>query len=89
MTDRSEQLDAAILTARLDLELRLVADAVELVGHGASQRVTIAGIRFGDELLERARVMAARAGLRASGLYRTDESGSDLVIERPADEAAP
>jgi hypothetical protein len=89
MTDRTEGLDAGRLTARLDLELRLIADAVELVAHGSSPRVTIAGIRFGDELLERARAMAALAGLRASGLYRTDESGSDLVIERVAEERAP
>ena len=69
---------------RVDTELRMLADALELVGSGASERVTLGGLEFGDQLLARARALAARAGLSVVALYGTDEtSGTDLVIERP------
>ena len=87
-TDRIQGFAAERVTARLDLELSLIADAIELVRRDSSQRVTVAGIRFGSELLERARALAAQAGLRASGLYGADESGTDLVIERVSDPGA-
>lgn len=83
----SESFDRARLIARLDLELRLVADAVEVVAQGRSARVTIGGIRFGDVLLVEAQRMAAAAGLVALALYSVDESWADLVIERPATES--
>jgi hypothetical protein len=70
--------------ARLDIELRMLADAVELVRRGASARVTLGGLTFGEQLLDRARVMAAAHGLLAHALYGTDEStGTALVVERP------
>lgn len=76
------------LNDRIDIELRMLADAVELVRSGASQRVTLGGLQFGDQLLDRARSMAGEAGLQAQPLYSTDESaGTDLVIERPVGQA--
>jgi len=93
MTDRSPSPTDQALTGRVDTELRMLADALELVRSGASERVTLGGLEFGDQLLARARNLAARAGLSVVALYGTDEtSGTDLVIERPqmvGDEAAP
>ncbi len=72
------------LSTRIDIELRMLTDAIELVASGASARVTLGGLRFGAELLDRARGMAARKGLTARALYSTDETaGTDIVIERP------
>ena len=72
------------IEARIDIELRMLADAVELVRRGASARVTLGGLTFGDQLLWRARAMATTHGLDAYALYGTDKTtGTDLVIERP------
>ena len=72
------------IEARIDIELRMLADAVELVRRGATARVTLGGLTFGAQLLERAQAMAAAHGLSAHALYGTDEStGTDLVVERP------
>jgi hypothetical protein len=73
-----------ILSTRIDIELRMLRDAIELVASGASARVTLGGLQFGAQLLPRARGMAARDGLAARALYSTDETaGTDIVIERP------
>jgi hypothetical protein len=73
-----------VLSTRIDIELRMLMDAIELVASGASARVTLGGLQFGAQLLPRARGMAARDGLVARGLYSTDETaGTDIVIERP------
>jgi len=72
------------LSDRVDVELRMLAGAVELVRIGTTRRVTLGGLQFGDQLIDRARTMAGRAGLQVHPLYGTDESGgTDLVIERP------
>jgi hypothetical protein len=85
MSDRSKLPKDPAITWRVDTELRMLADAVELVRSGASERVTLGGLRFGDQLLPRARSLAARAGVSAVGVYGTDESaGTDIVIERQA-----
>ncbi len=84
MADQDPLPDAA-LTWRVDTELRMIADAVELVRRGASVRVTLGGLQFGDQLLMRARKLAASAGLRVIPVYATDETaGTDLIIERPS-----
>jgi hypothetical protein len=66
----------------LQAESDLIRDAVQLVASGASPRVTVAGLRFGDQLLERARAMADAGHLRLVPRWSADESGVDLVIER-------
>jgi hypothetical protein len=79
-----DQLPDAALTWRIDTELRMIVDAVELVRSGASARVTLGGLQFGDQLLMRARKLAESAGLRVVPVYATDETaGTDLIVERP------
>ncbi len=83
MPDQSHPPDAA-LTWRVDTELRMIADAVELVRSGASARVTLGGLQFGDQLLVRARNLAASVGLSIVPVYGTDETaGTDIIVERP------
>ncbi len=85
MADQDSLPDAAF-TWRVDTELRMIVDAVELVRSGASARVTLGGLQFGDQLLVRARKLAESAGLRVVPVYATDETaGTDLVIELPQD----
>jgi hypothetical protein len=70
----------------LEREAGLVHDAIAMVASGRSRRVVVGGIRFGDQLIEPARVMAREAGVRLVPLWTTDEAGVDIAIERIADE---
>jgi hypothetical protein len=62
-------------------ETRLVREAIAMVAAGASTRVVIAGIRFGEALLDSARRMGLESGVRVNPLWRADHSGADIVVE--------
>jgi hypothetical protein len=76
-------VDPAIST--LDRELDLVRGAITMVAAGRAPRVVLAGLRFGEQLVAPAQEMAAKAGVRIIPLWRTDESGADLAVERGRD----
>jgi hypothetical protein len=65
----------------LDQELGLVRDAITLVARGASRRVVVANLRFGDQLLARARQLAREARVRVVPLWMPDDSGADIAVE--------
>jgi hypothetical protein len=67
---------------QLDRELRLVSDAIAMVASGHSPRVTVGGLRLGDELLEPARRLAGQAGVRIVPHWMADEAGVDITVER-------
>lgn len=52
-----------------------------MVAVGASPRVVVAGIRYGESLLESARRMALEAGVRVSLLWKDDHAAADIVVE--------
>lgn len=62
-------------------ELLLAREAIALVASGASPRVVLAGIRFGEIILEPARRIALESGVRVNALRRSTDSGTDLVVE--------
>jgi hypothetical protein len=66
----------------LEHELRLVTEAIEMVASGRAPSVTLAGIRFGDQILARARREADASGVTIRELFAADESGVDLRVER-------
>jgi hypothetical protein len=66
----------------IEHELQLVDDAIGLVASGRYPSVTVAGIRFGDQILAEARRTADANGVRVRQLFPADESGADLVVER-------
>ena len=78
---RNPTFDARLTTSTLEHELQLVSTAVAAVASGELQRVTVAGLRFGDELLPRARALAQAQGLSVRPLFHADEHGTDLVVE--------
>jgi len=45
----------------------------------------VAGLHFGDQLVEPARQMALEAGVRIIPLWPLDERGVDIAVERPVD----
>ncbi len=90
MPPRSDPATDPALHARVDIELRMLADALDLVRSGATERVTLGGLEFGGQILDRARLLADRDGLSASPIYGTDETaGTDIVIERRPPTARP
>lgn len=74
------QLDD-VVPAVLERELRMVREAIAMVAGGTSPRVTLAGLHFGEAVLERATDWAAAAGVRLTPLWRADEAGVDIAIE--------
>ena len=79
---------AALTVSAIEHELSLVREAIAVVGTGQFRSVTVAGLRFGTELLPRARTVAAGRGLIVRPLFHADEHGADLVVERVAEIAS-
>jgi hypothetical protein len=77
-----DPFDARLTSSTLEHELRLVDEALDAVASGRFPSVTVAGLRFGDELLPGARARAAARGLVVRPLFHSGEHGSDLVVER-------
>lgn len=63
-------------------ELETLASAIAMVASGASDRVSVASLRFAAELVEPARRIAAAAGVRVTPLWTIDERDAGLAIER-------
>jgi hypothetical protein len=80
--DSSTDRSAEIVPVTLDPELRQVREAIALVASGGARRATVVGLRLGDALLDRARRDALEAGVRVVPLWRADEDGVDIAIER-------
>jgi hypothetical protein len=70
----------------LEHEMNLVNEAIGMVASGASRRVVVAGLRFGEALIAPATSMAAEAGVRLVPLWMPDDAGADIAIERIVDE---
>ncbi|HEY3162907.1 MAG TPA: hypothetical protein VGJ71_01030 [Candidatus Limnocylindrales bacterium] len=82
--DAAKSLDAEPLES-IERELRLVREAISLVAGGASQRVVLAGIEHGEELLDTGRRLALAAGVRMVRLSREIDGPADLAVERIRD----
>jgi hypothetical protein len=74
---------ADAVSVRLEHEVALIRDAIALVASGGAPRVVVAGLKLGDALLPTARRMADQAGVRIVPLWRADEAGLDVAVERP------
>ena len=88
-SNAADRFDARLTSATLEHELELVDEAIDAVASGRFPTVTVAGLRFGDELLPRARARADLRGLVVRPLFHAGEHGSDLVVERPVAEGNP
>jgi hypothetical protein len=69
------------IRAGLDHEARLVMEAILLVSSGGSPRVTVAGLQYGEQVLEASGPVAAARRVRLVPLWTDDERGADLVVE--------
>ena len=75
---------AGAVERQLDREIGLVNDAIAMVASGASPRVTVAGLRLGEQVLDPARELARQAGVRIVPHWSVDESGVDIAVEHGA-----
>jgi hypothetical protein len=65
----------------MERETRLVREAIAMVAQGASTRVVVAGIRYGEPLLDTARRLALESGVRVIPIWKDDHSGADIAVE--------
>ena len=76
-----------ILTEHLAGEIADVTASIELVRTGVADRITLTGMRFGQELTERLRPSAASRGVSLEASFWPDDSLADVLVSR-ADAAA-
>lgn len=78
-----DQVDrsADVVPRTLELEMQLIREAIAMVASGASKRVVVAGIQFGDTLLDSGRRLALEAGVRLVPLWKADDAGTDIAVE--------
>jgi hypothetical protein len=70
----------------LEYELELVRSAVLMVASGGAPRVSLGGLRFGEELVEPARKLALAAGVRIVPRWASGDEGTGISVERISDE---
>jgi hypothetical protein len=73
---------AETVPVTVEHEVGLIRGAIALVASGGAPRVVVAGLRLGEALLPTARRMALEAGVRIVPLWRADEAGLDVAVER-------
>jgi hypothetical protein len=67
---------------QLDHEMDLVEGAIRMVASGEATTVRLAGLHFGEHLLEQAGLQASAVGVRVSALWTsTDEGPVGLLVE--------
>ena len=69
------------LRERLDGELRLVEEAILFVASSGAPRVTVAGLRMGEAILDAARRLAADAGVSIVPLWVPDDGRVAIRVE--------
>jgi hypothetical protein len=66
---------------QIDYERDLVESAIAMVATGGSTRVTVAGIRYGEELLGEATKLAQAKGVTVRPLWGLGDGMVDIVVE--------
>lgn len=74
--------DMGTTAHRLAGEIRDVEAAIALVRSGAASRVTLAGLRFAEPVLQRLGAQARREGIALDPLYWPEDAGCDVVVRR-------
>jgi hypothetical protein len=84
--DQSADRSGTRVGRTLEYEMNLVREAIAMVSGGASRRVIVGGISFGETLLVRAQGLAEEAGVRLLPMWIPDRAGADIAVERIDDE---
>jgi hypothetical protein len=74
--------DSVAVERELDRELAEVEAAIALVRSGAAAEVSVANLRFGEEVLRQVRGRGADRGVRLDPLQWPEDEGCDLRVRR-------
>ena len=80
MEARPEDLGSSATQSTIDHELDLVDSAIDFVLAGGAARVTLAGLRFGREIMSRPTNARLAGRVRLEPLWRFDNSGCDIAV---------
>lgn len=80
--DDEDRLDEAAALQRLEVEMRELRAAIDLVEVDAAARVSLTGLCFGEQLLRRFRADATRRGVRLEATWWPEDAGCDLIVRR-------
>lgn len=67
---------------RLTSEVAEVEGAIELVASGSASRITLSGLKFGEQLARRFQADAQSKGVHLDPLLFPDDAGCDLIVRR-------
>lgn len=67
---------------RLASEISEVESAIALVASGAASRITLTGLKFGEQLARRFSGEAHRRGLHLEPIPWPEDAGCDLIVRR-------
>lgn len=81
MAITATRMSARASKATMERESRLVREAIALVAAGVSPRVVVAGIRFGETILESSRRIGLESGVRVNPIWKPDHAGADICVE--------
>jgi hypothetical protein len=80
--ENRESLDPIVTERRLARELAELRGAIEMVGRGQAERVSLSGLRFGEQLIRRCRAEALREGVALEPDWWPEDAGCDLLVRR-------
>ena len=67
---------------RLTSEVTEVESAIALVASGSASRITLTGLRFGDQVARRFSADARSKGISLEPLPWPEDAGCDLIVQR-------
>jgi len=67
---------------RLTSEVTEVEAAIALVASGSASRITLTGLRFGEQVARRFRAEALAKGISLEPLPWPEDAGCDLIVRR-------
>jgi hypothetical protein len=79
-TTERQAFDSPAAQLTIDRELDLVESAIDFVLAGGAPRVTLAGLRFGRQILAAPAIDRFRGRVRLEPLWRFDGSGCDITV---------
>jgi hypothetical protein len=65
---------------RLTSEVAEVESAIALVASGTASRITLSGLRFGEQVAERFQADAQSKGVRLDPIPFPEDAGCDLIV---------
>jgi hypothetical protein len=83
--DAAEAADPEETRRRLTSEVAELEGAMALVASGSASRITLSGLRFGEQLARRFRAEATSRGLVLDPILWPEDAGCDLIVRRVDD----